>query len=157
MTDAPTEAGSGRETSRGGDKPRNGVERNGVKPDHGDERRRGDRRSGDRRSGERRIAERRRGLDTAEAEAAGKSLADADSRVRDHNLFWYDFIRFNLTGWSVVIPTLAGLAIGNWIDNRYPAGFSWALALMAIGLFLGCLNAWYWIRHHDDGGGGDRK
>lgn len=142
MTDTPTEDGSGPEASHGGEKPRSGV-----KPNHGAERRRDDRRSG-----ERRIAERRRGPDTAEAEVAGKSLANADSRVRDHNLFWYDFIRFNLTGWSVVIPTLAGLAIGNWIDNRYPAGFSWALALMAIGLFLGCLNAWYWIRHQGDRG-----
>lgn len=110
-----------------------------------------ERRQGDRRFGERRIADRRKTTDsmTSKGQDANKPDAD-DSRASDLSRFWYDFLRFNLTGWSVVIPTLAGLAIGNWIDNRYPAGFSWALALMAIGLFLGCLNAWYWIRHHDN-------
>jgi ATP synthase protein I len=63
--------------------------------------------------------------------------------------FWYDFVRFNLTGWSVVLPTMAGLAFGAWIDNRWQSPFSWKLALMLVGLVLGCLNAWYWIRKKD--------
>lgn len=113
-----------------------------------------ERRKGERRVGERRIADRRQAADTASAGPDGNkpsAEADAEARERERNRFWYDFMRFNLTGWSVVVPTLAGLAIGNWIDNRYPASFSWALALMAIGLLLGCLNAWYWIRRQDGG------
>lgn len=73
------------------------------------------------------------------------------SRTREERKkrFWYDFMRFNLTGWSVVLPTLAGLAIGAWLDNRWGGSFSWKLALMMAGLVLGCLNAWYWIRRKD--------
>lgn len=120
----------------------------------GEERRKGERRIGERRIGERRIADRRRADTTAAGPDGRKPSAEAEAlaRERERSRFWYDFLRFNLTGWSVVVPTLAGLAIGNWIDNRYPAGFSWALVLMGIGLFLGCLNAWYWIRRQDSGG-----
>jgi len=116
----------------------------------GEERRRGERRMADRRIGERRISDRRQSTGSS-------SMSTRDSRrggsanKHDHSRFWYDFMRFNLTGWSVVIPTMAGLAIGNWIDNHYAANFSWALALMSAGLFLGCLNAWYWIRRQDHG------
>ena len=110
-----------------------------------------ERRKGERRVGERRIADRRRADSTAVGPDGEKLAADAAARERERSRFWYDFLRFNLTGWSVVVPTLAGLAIGNWIDNRYPTSFSWALVLMGIGLFLGCLNAWYWIRRQDSG------
>ncbi|MHB9111827.1 MAG: AtpZ/AtpI family protein [Thermoleophilia bacterium] len=125
-----------------GGRPRNEATDSGV-----------ERRKGERRIGERRIADRRRAVDTTAAGPYGKKpAAGAETRKLERSRFWYDFMRFNLTGWSVVIPTLAGLAIGNWVDNRYPASFSWALALMAVGLFLGCLNAWYWIRRQDHGG-----
>ncbi|MDO8736616.1 MAG: AtpZ/AtpI family protein [Thermoleophilia bacterium] len=119
----------------------------GDKSYRGEERRQAERRTADRRYGERRISDRRQKMDLTGPGSGGRGR---DSRKRDHSRFWYDFMRFNLTGWSVVIPTLAGLAIGNWIDNRYTTSFSWALALMATGLFLGCLNAWYWIRRQDD-------
>lgn len=70
-------------------------------------------------------------------------------RHTDSRRFWYDFIRFNLTGWSVALPALAGLFVGSWIDNRWPGPVSWKLALMLAGLMLGCINAWYWIRRKD--------
>ncbi|MHB8792590.1 MAG: AtpZ/AtpI family protein [Thermoleophilia bacterium] len=155
MSDSPTEdrpdknrdiegarRSHGQKGNDGGEQPRNGATYTGE-----------ERRKGERRIGERRLADRRQPADTTTPGPYGKKpITDAEARERERSRFWYDFMRFNLTGWSVVIPTLAGLAIGNWIDNRYPAGFSWALTLMAIGLLLGCLNAWYWIRHHDSGG-----
>jgi ATP synthase protein I len=73
------------------------------------------------------------------------------SREERKKRFWYDFARYNLTGWSVVVPTFAGLAAGAWIDNRWPGAFSWKLTLMLVGLGLGCLNAWYWIKKKDKG------
>jgi ATP synthase protein I len=48
-------------------------------------------------------------------------------------------------GWSVVIPTLLGVAAGVWIDGRWPGRFSWTLMLLLGGLLLGCWNAWYWV------------
>ena len=51
-----------------------------------------------------------------------------------------------LIGWSVVLPMLIGIAIGTWIDRRWPSRFSWTLMLLVSGLVLGCANAWVRIR-----------
>ena len=50
-----------------------------------------------------------------------------------------------LVGWSVVVPTLLGAALGFWLDNHYKGRFSWTLTLLIIGLVTGCLNAWHWV------------
>ncbi len=50
-----------------------------------------------------------------------------------------------LVGWSVAIPTLLGIALGIWLDNRYPSEHSWTLALLVAGLVIGCANAWHWL------------
>lgn len=52
---------------------------------------------------------------------------------------------FGIVGWSVMIPTLLGLALGIWIDRRFPSPYSWTLMLLLLGISLGCINAWYWI------------
>jgi ATP synthase protein I len=54
-----------------------------------------------------------------------------------------------LIGWSVAIPTLLGAALGLWLDQRYPDGRSWTLALLVAGLALGCFNAWHWVDKED--------
>jgi ATP synthase protein I len=62
---------------------------------------------------------------------------------------WSGLGMMGLVGWSVVMPTLLGAALGLWLDERYPGGHSWTLALLAIGLGLGCVNAWHWIAKED--------
>lgn len=59
---------------------------------------------------------------------------------------WFGLGMFGLVGWSVAIPTLIGIALGLWLDRRWPGQVSWTLTLLIIGVALGCLNAWYWIR-----------
>jgi len=58
---------------------------------------------------------------------------------------WSGLGMMGLVGWSVEMPTLLGAALGQWIDKRYPDEHSWTLALLTLGLVLGCLNAWRWI------------
>jgi ATP synthase protein I len=58
---------------------------------------------------------------------------------------WFGLGMMGLVGWSVVVPTLLGAALGIWIDNRYPGHYSWTLMLLVIGLVIGCLNAWHWV------------
>jgi ATP synthase protein I len=54
-----------------------------------------------------------------------------------------------LVGWSVVVPTLLGAALGIWLDNHHPGKHPWTLALLVVGLAVGCLNAWHWIAKED--------
>jgi ATP synthase protein I len=45
-------------------------------------------------------------------------------------------------GWLVVVPTLAGVFLGRWIDGRARTGVFWTGALLMAGLALGCVLAW---------------
>ena len=58
---------------------------------------------------------------------------------------WFGLGMMGLIGWSVVVPTLLGTALGVWLDRRHPGAHSWTLALLVAGLTLGCFNAWRWI------------
>lgn len=62
---------------------------------------------------------------------------------------WFGLGMMGLIGWSVVVPTLLGAALGIWLDKRSPGGYSWTLALLVAGLAIGCLNAWHWISKED--------
>lgn len=65
-------------------------------------------------------------------------------RRKPHSV-WTGFAFFGLIGWSVVVPTLLGAALGLWLDHHHSGGRSWTLALLVAGLVLGCLNAWRWV------------
>lgn len=65
-------------------------------------------------------------------------------RRRDSVWFWLGML--GLIGWSVAIPTVAGVALGLWLDRVAPASFSWVLSMLVLGLALGLLNAWLWVR-----------
>jgi ATP synthase protein I len=67
------------------------------------------------------------------------------ARRRGDRGLWFGLGAFGLVGWSVAIPTLAGLALGVWLDGRLGGAFSWTLALLVAGVCAGCANAWYWI------------
>lgn len=68
------------------------------------------------------------------------------ARRERHLGLWYGLGMFGLVGWSVVIPTLIGIAIGAWIDRSWPGRASWTITGLFLGVVLGCLNAWYWVR-----------
>lgn len=66
---------------------------------------------------------------------------------RDQNRgVWFGLGMFGLVGWAVAIPTLIGIAMGIWIDATWPGPYSWTLMLLFIGVVVGCLNAWYWVK-----------
>ena len=58
---------------------------------------------------------------------------------------WLGLGMFGLIGWTVTVPTLLGVLLGLLIDRHYPGIHSWTLSFLIIGLFIGCLNAWYWV------------
>jgi ATP synthase protein I len=62
---------------------------------------------------------------------------------------WLGLGMMGLIGWSVVVPTLLGAALGLWLDKSYSSRHSWTLALMVAGLLIGCLNAWHWVANEN--------
>jgi ATP synthase protein I len=47
---------------------------------------------------------------------------------------WFGLGMMGLIGWSVVVPTLLGAALGLWLDESHPGTHSWTLALLVAGL-----------------------
>jgi ATP synthase protein I len=66
-------------------------------------------------------------------------------REKDRGV-WFGLGMFGLVGWSVAIPTVIGIALGIWIDTKWPSPYSWTLMFLIIGVLVGCVNAWYWIK-----------
>lgn len=74
-----------------------------------------------------------------------------EARRRSDNV-WFWLGMLGLIGWSVAIPTVAGVALGLWLDRVAPASFSWVLTMLVLGLALGLLNAWLWVRRESADG-----
>ena len=43
---------------------------------------------------------------------------------------WFGLGMIGLVGWSVVVPTLLGAALGLWLDQHHPGKHAWTLALL---------------------------
>jgi len=83
------------------------------------------------------------------AQTVGAKAARKLKVQRDPAGVWFGLGMMGLIGWSVVIPTLLGAALGIWLDNRYPGIHSWTLMMLLIGLIVGCVNAWHWVSKED--------
>ena len=65
-----------------------------------------------------------------------------------------------LLGVNPWLASLIGIAVGQWMDRRWPGEISWTLSLLFAGVAAGCLNAWFWLKRerqsvmekHDDTG-----
>jgi ATP synthase protein I len=67
------------------------------------------------------------------------------SRRAKDRATWFGLGMMGAVGWSIVVPTLLGIALGIWIDSRWPSPISWTLVLLIGGLLLGCVNVWFWV------------
>jgi ATP synthase protein I len=84
------------------------------------------------------------------AEQVGKRAArKLNARRNATPGVWFGLGLIGMVGWSIVVPTLLGAALGLWLDRHYPGGRSWTLALLVAGLTLGCFNAWHWVARED--------
>jgi ATP synthase protein I len=82
-------------------------------------------------------------------EVGAKAARKLKARRNSAQGVWFSLGMMGLIGWSVVIPTLLGAALGIWLDQYYPGKHAWTLALMMAGLAIGCLNAWQWVAKED--------
>ena len=53
--------------------------------------------------------------------------------------------QIGVLGWIFVVPTLAGLFLGRWLDARLASGIFWSAPLMFLGVCLGGWTAWKWM------------
>ena len=83
-------------------------------------------------------------------EVGAKAARKLKARRNSTQGVWLGLGMMGLIGWSVVVPTLLGAALGIWLDNRHPGKHSWTLALLVAGLAIGCLNAWRWVSKEDE-------
>ena len=86
-----------------------------------------------------------------QAEAFTRKVGTKEARrikgkTQKDETVWFGLGMIGVVGWSVAIPTLIGTAIGLWIDRTLPSRFSWTLMLLILGVALGSVNAWYWVK-----------
>lgn len=85
------------------------------------------------------------------AEKVGaKAARKLQARRRPGSGIWFGLGMMGLVGWSIVVPTLLGAALGLWMDKQHPGRHAWTLALLLAGLTIGCLNAWHWVAKEDE-------
>jgi ATP synthase protein I len=84
-------------------------------------------------------------------EVASKVSLKMQAQRAAKQSIWLGFGVFGAVGWSVVVPTLAGAALGRWLDSHRNHAHSWTLALLVAGLVLGSANAWRWLSREIDG------
>jgi ATP synthase protein I len=73
-----------------------------------------------------------------------------EARRRPERNIWFGLGMFGLVGWAIAVPTLIGVAVGAWIDHRWPSRYSWTLMLMLLGVAVGCLHAWQWVHRESE-------
>lgn len=74
------------------------------------------------------------------------------ARQKDRSL-WFGLGTFGVVGWAVAVPTVIGILVGLWLDAHYSGprtSISWTLTFMILGVTLGCVNAWFWVRRERD-------
>jgi ATP synthase protein I len=94
------------------------------------------------------MSEESRRAPEGESALAAQIGAKAARKLSAHNSkqgVWFGLGMMGLVGWSVVVPTLLGAALGRWLDQHHPGRHAWTLALLVAGLAIGCANAWFWV------------
>lgn len=89
--------------------------------------------------------------DSEEGKELSKEIGTKEERKmrarREKNRgVWFGLGMFGLVGWSVAVPTLVGIVVGVWIDKTWPGRYSWTLMGLVLGVIVGCINAWYWVK-----------
>lgn len=59
---------------------------------------------------------------------------------------WFGLGMFGLVGWAVAVPTIIGVGLGVWLDRKWESTISWTLTGLFVGVAVGCLSAWYWVK-----------
>ena len=53
--------------------------------------------------------------------------------------------QIGILGWTIVLPTLLGLALGHWLDKHFATGVFFSAPLLMVGAAIGLWSAWKWM------------
>jgi ATP synthase protein I len=53
--------------------------------------------------------------------------------------------QIGILGWTIVVPTLLGLALGHWLDRHLRTGVFFSAPLLMAGAAVGMWSAWKWM------------
>lgn len=87
-----------------------------------------------------------------EASVGKKARRKLKARTERRRSLWFGVGMFGLVGWSIAVPALVGVALGQWIDHTWPSRVSWTLTLLFVGIVVGCIQAWKWIKREGRSG-----
>jgi len=70
-----------------------------------------------------------------------RKLRDLSERGGQFSV-WLGVAMLGLFGWMIVLPTIAGIFLGRWLDKVFNQGISLTLTFMMLGLAIGGYNVW---------------
>jgi len=53
--------------------------------------------------------------------------------------------QIGILGWTIVVPTLLGLALGHWLDRYFGTRVFFSAPLLMVGAAVGLWSAWKWM------------
>jgi ATP synthase protein I len=56
--------------------------------------------------------------------------------------FWRNMSMIGSLGWLIITPTLMGVFLGRWLDERFGTGIFYTGALIVVGVTIGGYLAW---------------
>lgn len=85
-----------------------------------------------------------------EQRALARQSRKLKARSEGNRSPWFGLGMFGLVGWSIAVPTLAGIGIGAWLDASFPSRVSWKLTLLFLGVGIGFANAYRWMQQESE-------
>jgi ATP synthase protein I len=78
-----------------------------------------------------------------------ESAREVKEAERQKSRLWRYASVIGISGWLFAIPVVAGAYLGRYLDANLPAGISWTITLIILGIALGIYNVWYfYVRKH---------
>lgn len=91
---------------------------------------------------------------TPEEKLMDKISSDAEKKIEARKKgkeIMFGLGIFGIVGFSIAIPTLMGILLGTYLDKRTDSSVSFTITFLFLGLIVGCVNAWRWVKETGEG------
>ena len=91
---------------------------------------------------------------TPEEKLMDKISSDAEKKIEARKKgkeIMFGLGIFGIVGFSIAIPTLMGILLGTYLDKRTDSSISFTITFLFLGLIVGCVNAWRWVKETGEG------